>query len=372
MDRVPAERHAARRHAKKLALEGKLAPALEACLRIIEDQPRDWSTANIVGDLYVRAGERDRAIEQFLKIANALSVEGFLRRAAAFYRKVLNLEPQHERALMGAADIASRRGLLAEARAHLTAAAELCGGRGDAQGAADIGVRLAALNPGKLAGRQAPIPDTDQARSWAPKPDAPIADRLSGEARDGNVRDVEVAENVQSPEGADVDLSRSVRDITVSSTPAFAAELPAPSLEDVFEQFRDEASRRMMSRAAEEHLARGIAFHSAGEFDACVSALQTAALAPHLRFAAASRLGRVYRERGLAQEAIAWFERAAESPPPTHAEGHRLLYDLAGALESVGEAARALAIYVELRTEAGAYLDVPARVRRLTNAQTRE
>ena len=31
-------------------------------VRIIEDQPADWNTANTLGDLYVRAGQVDKAM----------------------------------------------------------------------------------------------------------------------------------------------------------------------------------------------------------------------------------------------------------------------------------------------------------------------
>jgi hypothetical protein len=46
-----------------------------------------------------------------------------------------------------------------------------------------------------------------------------------------------------------------------------------------------------------------------------------------------------------------------------------LLYDLADALESAGEGPRALAIWIDLRAEAGNYRDVSARVDRLAKVQ---
>jgi ribonuclease HII len=147
------------------------------------------------------------------------------------------------------------------------------------------------------------------------------------------------------------------------------AESPVLSLEEVFAQFRDEVTRRATGGGAEAELARGVALRAAGQLDQCIPALQVAARAPRLRFTAASELGRVYRERGSVQEAIEWFERAAEAPPSTADDGHRLLYELAETLESAGEAARALAVYLELRTEAGSYRDVAARIDRLANAR---
>ena len=48
-----------------------------------------------------------------------------------------------------------------------------------------------------------------------------------------------------------------------------------------------------------------------------------------------------------------------------------LMYELADALESVGEVARALAICIELQSHAPEFRDVGARVDRLAKVQTR-
>ena len=48
-----------------------------------------------------------------------------------------------------------------------------------------------------------------------------------------------------------------------------------------------------------------------------------------------------------------------------------LLYELAETLESQGETARALAVFLELQTDAGEYRDVSARLERLTKVQMR-
>lgn len=87
------------RHAEKLQRQGKLDAAIGEYCRIVDEQPRDWSTANLLGDLYVRSGQLERAIEQFIRIADGLSSDGFLPKASALYKKVLKLNPDHEHAL---------------------------------------------------------------------------------------------------------------------------------------------------------------------------------------------------------------------------------------------------------------------------------
>ena len=75
---VPIDRPAILRNAEKLLRGGKIDQAITEYLRIVEEQPSDWNTANVLGDVYVRAGQTDRAVEQFTRVADHLHGEGFL------------------------------------------------------------------------------------------------------------------------------------------------------------------------------------------------------------------------------------------------------------------------------------------------------
>jgi len=68
---VPIDRAAILKNADKLLKQGKLQPAIAEYVRIVEDQPRDFNSVNLLGDLYVRAKQIDRAVEQFVRIADA-------------------------------------------------------------------------------------------------------------------------------------------------------------------------------------------------------------------------------------------------------------------------------------------------------------
>ena len=105
--------------------------------------------------------------------------------------------------------------------------------------------------------------------------------------------------------------------------------------------------------------------------DDAIKALEAATRSPRQRFDAASMLGRLYLERNDTVHAIEWLERAAEAPAPTPDAGFALLYDLAKVLESVGEHARALAVFVELEAESGGYRDVAGQIERLSKVQAR-
>jgi len=70
-------------------------------------------------------------------------------------------------------------------------------------------------------------------------------------------------------------------------------------------------------------------------------------------------------------DAIEWFEHAAQATAPAPAAAHEVLYELADALEAIGERERSLAVFLELESDAGAYRDVAARVGRLTDSRMR-
>jgi tetratricopeptide (TPR) repeat protein len=141
------DRAAKLRNAEKLLRQGKPDAAITEYLLIVEDQPRDWNTANILGDLYVRSGQIDKAVDQFTRIADGLNQDGFLPKAIALYKKVLKIKPDHEHALLEAGTIAASQGLLLDARTFLKTLSERRRARGDERGLAEVRIRLGSLDP---------------------------------------------------------------------------------------------------------------------------------------------------------------------------------------------------------------------------------
>jgi tetratricopeptide (TPR) repeat protein len=144
---VPIDRAATLRNAEKLIRQGKIDAAIAEYVRIVEDQPQDWAAKNTLGDLYARAGQVDKAVQQFVEIANNLGDEGQMAKAAALYKKILKVKPDHEHSLMQVADALAMQRRYADARAHLTALMELRSNRGDQRGALQAKVRIGSLDP---------------------------------------------------------------------------------------------------------------------------------------------------------------------------------------------------------------------------------
>src|SRR6185436_18582436 len=96
----PFDREAALKTAEKAMRQGRIDAAIAEYLRIVEAQPRDWNSANALGDLYVRANQIDKGVAQYTRIADHLNSEGFFPKAAALYKKILKIKPGEEYALL--------------------------------------------------------------------------------------------------------------------------------------------------------------------------------------------------------------------------------------------------------------------------------
>ncbi len=147
------DREGALKKAEKLLKQGRIDGAIEEYLRIVEAQPRDWNSANALGDLYVRAGQTDKGVEHYTRIADHFATEGFYPKASALYKKILKVRPGEEHTLLQLGDLAMRQGLIGDAKGHLQAVADARRMRGDRKGAAEIAIRLGTLDPEDLDAR---------------------------------------------------------------------------------------------------------------------------------------------------------------------------------------------------------------------------
>jgi tetratricopeptide (TPR) repeat protein len=149
----PFDRDAALKTAEKALKLGKVDAAIAEYVKIVESQPRDWNSANALGDLYVRAKKIDKGLEQYTRIADHLAEEGFYPKALALFKKILKLKPDDEYALLQSGDLAAKQGTLADAKQFFLQVAEKRKSRGDRKGAAEVAIRLGTLDPDDLDAR---------------------------------------------------------------------------------------------------------------------------------------------------------------------------------------------------------------------------
>jgi tetratricopeptide (TPR) repeat protein len=649
---VPLDREDTLKKAEKLLRQGRLDAAIAEYVRVVEDQPKDWNTANTLGDLYLRAGQTSAAVAQFARIAGHFKEQGFYPKAGALYKKILKISPDDETAQLSLGEISAHQGLLADARNYFNTVANRRRANGDHRGADEIVLRLGDMDPADLETRVAAArvlahsgdasgaaarfrqlyedleekgrptealaalreavrfnPDDRQGRTllakealaagdlaqarvyldrdapgvdpelmlayvdlelrggqleharvvlprllqcdrqlrhrvmelaWTltstspeaalvcvdaiveadvaaselvdaasvleeyvarvpnqipallrlvevcvdggleatmfeaqtqladaylagghaaearviaedlvarepweqahmerfrkslvmmnvPDPDGVIAERLNGRVpftttdpfSDNLVRPVAYDEPVGDPIPAsvhavlamseptivtvddsdvdepvvplaaelppsasaptiglgpmEIDLNRVLADFSEPEPEPAPIIEPAPEgkdLDEVFQDFRDEVSRQAGADEAAQHMTLANTYLEMGMEDDAIQSLIQAARSPRYRFEAGTTLARIFKGRNDLPQAVEWLERAAEAAAPSGEAGRALLYDLGITLESMGETARALAVFIELQAEAGEYRDVAARVDRLSRVQT--
>jgi tetratricopeptide (TPR) repeat protein len=293
------DRETVLRTAERLIRQGRIDRAIAEYVRLTEEHPDDWASINALGDLYVRTGNRDGAVTQFVRVADHLYDEGFLPRAAALYRKALRVNTSDEHTLLRLAEIAARQRLTGEARQHLRQVATQRTRRGDVAGAARCVVRLGQLE------------------------DADAEARLAA---------ARAAQALQEPGRAAALLKAAAESV--------AGERPAEAQALLVEAARlDPADYRLRTRLAREALERGDE-EGAGEF----LSPDVAADDPDLLL----RLGRRDLQAGRLPEAVAAFTRFVAVAPARAGELVELAADLGrggdvaagyGCLEAVADAA---------------------------------
>jgi len=104
--------------AEKLLARGKLDAALKEYLRVLDENPKDISTLNKVGDLYVRINRPSDSIPFFTRIADFYAKDGFFLKAIAIYKKINKIDPARLEVYEQLADLYHKQGLTQDARSQ--------------------------------------------------------------------------------------------------------------------------------------------------------------------------------------------------------------------------------------------------------------
>jgi len=280
---VPIDRAATLRNAEKLIRQGKLPDAIAEYVRLVDDQPGDWNLQNSLGDLYARAGEVDRAITQYSQIADSLNDEGAGAKAAAVYKKILKLKPDHEHTLVQVSEILGTQGRYADARSHLNALIELRKAKGDTRGVLQARVRLGSLDPedyeGRLSAANARVEMGDKAGAL------------------GDLKEIagELADKGRQPEAIGV--------LNDAATLNPEDEEIRERLLDVYFAAGDFERAREYANTIEQFRMLAAAFEAEGRSDAALATLRQAAEANPGDADLTAQLARAYLTRGDLEKA---------------------------------------------------------------------
>lgn len=128
-------------------LQGKLRAAIGEYQRIVENDPKDFNTLNMLGDLHVKNSESDEAVNCYIKVADYYNKQGFAQKAIAVYNKISRLKPNSADVSEKLAKLYQMKGSVAEARSHYVQLAEQYQRKGQKAEALEIWKQIAQLDP---------------------------------------------------------------------------------------------------------------------------------------------------------------------------------------------------------------------------------
>ena len=102
--------------AEKLVKAGKLKEAVSKYQKLLEDAAQDFAISNIIGDLYVRLGEDEKAVKAYQIVAGEYERRGLHSQALAVFKKIAKIEPENPDLSIKLAELFSLQGFAAEAR----------------------------------------------------------------------------------------------------------------------------------------------------------------------------------------------------------------------------------------------------------------
>lgn len=102
--------------AQKFLGQGKIPQAIAEYQQILRHEPKDQVTLMTVGDLFVRSGETQQALEFYERLAQLFLGDGFISKSIAIYKKIAKIAPEETHPLEKLAELYVQQGVMSEAR----------------------------------------------------------------------------------------------------------------------------------------------------------------------------------------------------------------------------------------------------------------
>jgi tetratricopeptide (TPR) repeat protein len=141
--------------AEKFVRTGRVKEAIAEYEKLALGDPQDVGTLNIIGDLYIRLGQNDRAIRSFQKVAEEYERRGLFSQALAICKKIHKLTPDSAPHALKLGDLYAQQGFAADAKTVYASVAARLAGAGDAVKAIAIFEKIVRLDREDHAARKA-------------------------------------------------------------------------------------------------------------------------------------------------------------------------------------------------------------------------
>lgn len=135
------------RNAEKFLAQGKIKAAIGEYQQIVDNDPKDYGTMNMLGDLYTKASEPRAAVSCYSAVADHYSRQGFAQKAIAVYNKISRIQPNSVAVSEKLAELYKTKGSVTEAKSHYVVLAENYQAKGRVVEALSMWKQIALLDP---------------------------------------------------------------------------------------------------------------------------------------------------------------------------------------------------------------------------------
>lgn len=144
-----ADKAAVFREAQRFLSKGQIDKAIYAWQEYVTRHP-DGNIYNTIGDLCLKNGNRALAVDYFHKAAEYFRDEGFITKALALYKKILNIDSADPKALLFIGKLNEEKGLITDAIKYYLASIDAYIKHGDRDELIPICERIINLAPTNL------------------------------------------------------------------------------------------------------------------------------------------------------------------------------------------------------------------------------
>ncbi|MEO1334644.1 MAG: tetratricopeptide repeat protein, partial [Myxococcota bacterium] len=127
--------------------------AIKLLQQLVEEDPNDVRSLLKLGDVHVKKGDRDVAVEVYKQVAKQYSEQGFFMKSVAIYKQILRHQSKNIEALMQLAELYEHLGLASEARQQYLLAESVLQDQGDTSAALALMQKQVELDPDNVAHR---------------------------------------------------------------------------------------------------------------------------------------------------------------------------------------------------------------------------
>ncbi len=137
------------KEAQKYLAKGQVDKAISEWEKLLKESP-DGNVYNIIGDLYLKKGDRKNAVDSFHHAAGFFREEGFSLKALALYKKVLNINAADADALFALGELSEEKGLATDAIKYCLAAVDAYSKEGKKDKVLSVYQKILSLSPSNM------------------------------------------------------------------------------------------------------------------------------------------------------------------------------------------------------------------------------